>query len=370
MKIAIDARPLVEQPSGVGVYTRNLVTGLARRGVEDLVHLVSNRPVVLPPELPPRCRVHDQRRRIGNWWLQIGCPALLRREKIDVFHGTNFLAPLYSPCPTVVTVHDLTSFLMPRMHAWRNNMVQRLLPAVIRRAARVIAISRQTQQDLMTHLQVPESKIRLVYNGIGEEFKPLVDDEKRRRAVEELHLPDHYFLAVGNLERRKNLTGLLRGFAKFSRNNGNGYRLVLVGQDGPGAEEIRLLYRQLGLGERVIFLGYLDRDRLPVVYGQARALVFPSAYEGFGLPAVEAMACGTPVIASDRSGLAEVVGEAGLRVAPGDTDALATRLAEVAGDDHLRERLSAAGIERAARFSWEQFTDQTLAVYREAAEER
>jgi len=366
MKVAIDARPLVEQPSGVGVYTRNLVTGLARRGVEDLVHLVSNRPVVLPPALPPRCRVHDQRRRVGNWWLQTGCPRLLRRERVDVFHGTNFLAPLVAPCPTVVTVHDLSSFLMPRTHAWRNNLIQRLLPTVIRRAALVIAISRRTKEDLCQILHVPEDKIRLVYNGIGEEFKP-TDEGERRRVAEDLQLPERYFLAVGNLERRKNLAVLLRAFAKFSRNDGRDYRLVLVGQDGPGAEDVRVLYRQLGLGERVIFTGYLDQESLPVVYGQARALVFPSAYEGFGLPAVEAMACGTPVIAAEGSGLAEVVGEAGLRVSPGDVDAWAAKLTEAAGDDRWHVGLAAAGRERAARFTWEQFTDQTLAVYREAA---
>ncbi|NLH49131.1 MAG: glycosyltransferase family 4 protein [Myxococcales bacterium] len=367
--MAIDARAATERPSGVGVYTRNLVAGLAEVGAGDRFRLVSHRAVVLDQPLPEFITVSDPYFPVGNVWLQTVCPLLLRQERVDVFHGANFLAPLRSPCPTVLTIHDLSSFALPWAHHWRNNLIQRLLPAVLRHARRLIAISERTRRDLQERFAVPAEKIRVIPNGINPRYSPVADPTADGAVRARLGLPERYFLHVGTLERRKNLTALLRAFALFCRRRPGDARLVLTGSDGLGAEEIRLLYRQLGLGERVIFTGYVAADDLPALYRAALALVFPSLCEGFGLPAAEAMACGTPVLASADPALFEVAGPAALYAPAGEPAVWAERLAELAGDDALRARLGREGEIRARLYDRTQFAKQTLAVYREAAGE-
>jgi glycosyltransferase involved in cell wall biosynthesis len=368
MRIAIDARAATATPSGVGVYTRNLVAGLAERGGADEFHLLSNRPIGLDAPLPAGFQRHETPHPIGNLWLHTACARYLRRRAIDVFHGTNFLAPLKSPCPTVLTVHDLTSLLLPHLHAWRNNVVQRLLPTAIRRAARVIAVSENTRRDLRERLCVPDEKIRVVYNAIGAAFSPMLPLASLATARRTLDLPAQYFLYVGTLERRKNVTTLLKAFAAFTRRHDNGHHLVLAGNDGPGADEIRLVHRQLGLGDRVRFAGYVDAAHLPALYRLARALVYPSVYEGFGLPPIEAMACGTPVVVADNSALAEVAGPAAWKTPGDDARRLAEQLRELAADDALHAQLANAGPAHARRYSLARFAEETFAVYREAVE--
>jgi len=369
MKVAIDARALTYEPSGVGVYTRTLVQGLAQRDDEDQYLLISNRPVI-SLDLPPHVSVNDHPFPVGNLWLQARCPAILRREKVDLFHGTNFLSPLLAPCPTVLTVHDLSSFLFPKMHTWRNNAVQRLLPAAIRRAKRVIAISENTKRDLIKRLHVPGEKIRVVHNALPENIAR-VDDEAKLQAIRrKLSLPETYFLFVGTLEPRKNLVRLLEAFAAYRNRNGNRTQMVLVGAEGWGGSDVHDAHRRLGLGDTVRFAGYIAQDDLPAVYSLARALVMPSVYEGFGLPAIEAMACGTPVVAAANSGLVEVVGEAALTVDHRNVDQLAQKLMDVDHDADLRERCVQAGLRRAKEFGVERFAADTHAVYREAIGKR
>jgi glycosyltransferase involved in cell wall biosynthesis len=234
----------------------------------------------------------------------------------------------------------------------------------------LIAISQRTRADLITRLGAPDGKIRVIHNAIAERFAPLADETARAEARRRLDLPERYFLYVGALERRKNVTGLLRAFAKFSRANGDGWRLLLAGPEGLGADEARLLHRQLGLNDQARFLGYVPSEDLPAIYALARALVFPSVFEGFGLPPVEAMACGTPAVVADNSALGEIVGDAALKAPHDNADALAARLGELAADDRLWADRSAAGRVRAQRYNLSDFARRTLAVYREAAEER
>ncbi|MHA1568037.1 MAG: glycosyltransferase family 4 protein [Alphaproteobacteria bacterium] len=369
MKIAIDARAVTDEASGVGVYTRTLIRGLAGRDDGDQYHLVSNRRVHLPADLPENFRILQEPHHIGNFWLQWQCPGLLRREGVEVFHGTNFLAPLRSPCPTVLTVHDLSSLLFPRLHTRRNNLVQRLLPRAVKRARLVIAISENTKRDLIEHLRVPPEKIRLVYNAPAENFGPAVDEAYQQAVIKRLSLPERYFLFVGTLEPRKNVTRLLEAFARYSRLHENGTKLLLVGSEGWGSRDVRKTHRQLGLGERVRFVGYVDHADLPAVYRQAKALVMPSVYEGFGLPIVEAMACGTPVIAAANSALAEVAGDAAVLIDPDDAAGLAESLIALSSDERVRERCVQAGLAQAGRFSLAAFAEATHRVYREALED-
>nr|HPM77756.1 glycosyltransferase family 1 protein [bacterium] len=304
MKIAVDARALSGEPSGVGIYTRTLIAGLGRQQTNDEYLLLSNRAIEIDDPLPANIFRHERSYPIGNIWLQQRCPRLLKQERVDLFHGTNFLAPLLSPCPTVLTVHDLSSFLFPKLHTRRNNFIQRLLPACIRRAAAVIAISENTRRDLIEHLHVPAEKIQLIHNA------PMPYFSEESTAASDIDLPLEYFLFVGTLEPRKNLTRLLAALARTKTQT----PLLIVGADGWGGDEVRREYQRLGLGDRVRFLGYLAHHRLPAVMRRAQALLMPSIYEGFGLPVLEAMSCGTPVLAAANSSLAEVTGEAALLV--------------------------------------------------------
>ena len=368
MRIAIDVRAATRQPSGVGIYTRTLVAALARREEDDRYLLLSNRPVQLETQLPDNFDVLDQPYPIGNLWLQTHCPTILRRQNIDVFHGTNFLAPLRGSCPVVLTIHDLSSFLFPELHTWRNNLVQRSLPWMIKRAARIIAISENTKRDLISHLHAPEEKIRVVHNACPPCFEIPDDRATRERIKRELHLPERYFLFVGTLEPRKNLGFLLEAFARFTERNAGATKLVLAGTDGWGSQEIRAKHQRLGLGERVVFTGYIEQSKLPAVYRGAQALIMPSVYEGFGLPLVEAMTCGTPVVAAANSALPEVVGDAAVLVDNHDVQQLAEMLVLIDQDETVRIKHSQAGLELAKRFRLDNFAAATYEVYREAVE--
>jgi len=360
MKIAVDARALSGEPSGVGIYTRTLLAGLARRQTDDEYLLLSNRAIEIDDPLPVNFKRHDRGYPIGNVWLQQRAPRLLKQERAVLFHGTNFLAPLLSPCPTVLTVHDLSSFLFPQLHTRRNNFIQRLLPACIRRAAAVIAISENTRRDLIEHLRVPAEKIRLIHNA------PMPYFSEESSAAPDVELPPEYFLFVGTLEPRKNLARLLAALARAKTQT----PLLIVGADGWGSDEVRREYQRLGLGERVRFLGYLAHHRLPAVMRRAQALLMPNRFEGFGLPVLEAMTCGTPVLAAANSSLAEVTGDAALLVDHRDVAGMAGLLDKLASDDTLRSHYSRLGKARAEFFSLEKMARATYEVYREVVEKR
>jgi glycosyltransferase involved in cell wall biosynthesis len=368
--VAIDARAADRRPSGVGIYTRTLISSLAAHDGDNSYLLVSNRPVFLSNALPSNMQVIEEAHSVGNLWLQIQCPRLLRRLGADIFHGPNFLAPLFAPCPTVLTIHDLSSFLFPKLHTVRNNLVQRLLPAAIRRAARVVAISENTKRDLIQHLHVPEEKIRVAPNALPPgvsrvEDKRVLDDTRRR-----YELPDRFFLFVGTLEPRKNIPRLLDAFALFARRDEGQTHLVLVGEHGWGAQEVLAHHRRLQLGDRVRFLGYVDHGELPSLYSLARALIMPSVYEGFGLPVLEAMACGAPVLAAENSGLAETAGDAALTCHHDDVERMAELMSVLDRDEELRARLAEKGRERAKQFAPRTFVEAMQQVYRETLESR
>lgn len=370
MKIAIDARAATEKPSGVGLYTRTLVESLARRPLDgDDYYLLSNRPIHLPSMPSESFHLLSERHPVGNLWLQARCPALLREKAVDVFHGTNFLAPLRCSCPVVITVHDLSSFLFPWMHTIRNNAVQRLLPMNIKRADLVIAISQNTKHDLIKHLRVPEKKIRVIPNAPATYFSAKIDKTQLEQTKKSLSLPDRFFLFVGTLEPRKNVVRLLEAYARFQKKDGAKTKLVLVGEDGWGSHEVYRHYRKLGLGDNVRFLGYQDHQLLAEMYRLSRAVIMPSVYEGYGLPAMEAMACGTPVIAANNSGLAEVVGDAALLVKHRDVDQLAEFMHLLDSDDSVHKLYAKKARSRAKAFRTDAFAEATFQVYREAVEE-
>jgi glycosyltransferase involved in cell wall biosynthesis len=294
-------------------------------------------------------------------WEQMLQPFAAGRERLDLLHGLAFVSPLVCPCPTVVTVHDLSFALFPELFRGANGAYLRLFTRIsCRRATRIIAVSENTRADVMRLYGVPGERVQAVPEGVRPVFHPRSAAEiaEFRRARS---LPNHFVLFVGTLEPRKNLATLIEAFSKISN-----VKLVLVGGKGWYYDQIFASVERLGLNDRVILAGYVPNSDLPLWYNAADAFVFPSRYEGFGLPVLEAMACGTPTVTSTASSLPEVAGDAALTVAPDDVDALADALHRALTDTALRQELRAKGIARAAKFTWEETARRTVAVYHQA----
>ena len=364
MRIAIDARLWAEPRSGIGRYTRSLTEHLLRLAPEERWVLYTDRPP--GPALPGaevRCLPWPQRLVWSLWH----APRDLRKRPVDVFHGvTGFELPGRGPWALVTTVHDLVPFrlpaLVPARHRWA---VRCLLGGALRRAHRVIAVSETTRGEILARYRLPPARVVVVPEAAAPHFVPLPPPALAAvRARYGLVRP--YVLFVGYLEPKKNLDVLLAAVARLRRARAWGEtELVVVGAPGWGADPARRA-QALGLDGAVRFVGAAPDADLPALYGGALAFAFPSLWEGFGLPVLEAMAAGAPVVASNRGALPEVTAGAALLVEPAP-EPLADALAGLLADPALRERLRAAGLARAAAFSWERTARETLAVYRAAA---
>ncbi|MBK8988115.1 MAG: glycosyltransferase family 4 protein [Chloroflexi bacterium] len=300
-------------------------------------------------------------------WEQLAWPWQAWRRKLDALHSMAFVTPLFSPCPTIVTVYDLSFLHFPQQFP----TLQRLYLSSqtgrsCRQARRVITISEASRQDVHRFFGVPLDHIAVIYPGVDGLYRPLPPEEVaafRRRK----QLPARFALHVGTLQPRKNIPTLLDAFAQLPDHN---LHLVLAGGKGWLFDEIFRRVQALGLAERVHFPGYVPDEELPLWYNAADLFVFPSVYEGFGMPVVEAMACGTPVVASNSSSIPEAVGPAGLLFDPHHAAALADRMATVLDDPALSARMRQQGMVHAAQFSWEQAGRQTAVLYRQVLQSR
>ncbi len=309
-------------------------------------------------------------------WEQVVQPFALRKERVDLLHALAFVTPLLSPCPMVVTIYDLSFLLYPesfkRFKRFYLGLFTRLSA---RRARRIIAISESTKRDVVRLLGVPPEKVEVIYCGIDEAFRPLAPlppqswGERGEVAAfrSKRGLPERFILFVGTIEPRKNVTRLIEAFAdlRFAICD---LRLVIGGAKGWFYQDVFARVEELGLEGQVMFPGYIPVSELPLWYNAAELFVYPSLYEGFGLPPLEAMACGTPVITANTSSLPEVVGEAGLTVDPLDVEGLAKAMRRVLGDEALRQEMRKRGLQRARGFSWTKTAQETVQVYQRAME--
>jgi glycosyltransferase involved in cell wall biosynthesis len=293
-------------------------------------------------------------------WEQAAWPWQARRDGLTLMHSMAFATPRLAPCPVVVTIYDLSFIHQPESFpAAQRRYLMHETAYSCAHAARLITISRSGRDDVAAHYGVEPERIDVVTPGVGAAYRPLptaeVDAFRRRQG-----LPDVFLLHVGTLQPRKNILVLLEALARLGRPD---VPLVLVGGKGWFYDTIEARVAALGLGRQVRFAGYADDEELPLWYNAATALVFPSLYEGFGLPIVEALACGVPVVAASTSSLPEAGGDVALYFDPHDPDALAGQLAAVLDDPAARERARMAGPAHAARFSWAQAGRDTAAVY-------
>jgi glycosyltransferase involved in cell wall biosynthesis len=308
-----------------------------------------------------------ERRSVRIVWEQLVWPWQAWRQKLDLLHSMAFVTPIFSPCPAIVTVYDL-SFLhfperFPRLQRW---YLTSQTGRSCRQARRVITISESGRQDVHQFFGVPLPNIEVVYPGVDALYRPLAAAEVDAFRQRE-HLPERFVLHVGTLQPRKNIPTLLEAFAQLPDPD---LHLVLAGGKGWLFDEIFRRVQALGLEKRVRFTGYVADEELPLWYNAATLFVFPSVYEGFGMPVVEAMACGAPVVASRSSSIPEAAGTAGLMFDPHDAADLADRMASVLNDPALSARMQQQGKEHAAKFSWEHAGRQTAVIYRQVLQSK
>jgi glycosyltransferase involved in cell wall biosynthesis len=373
MHVVLDARYISRRQSGVGAYAQRLITGLA--AIDQVNHytcLVAAEGPGLPVSraniaaAPTRVSFEDHLR--GDLWLLGYLPFRLRALRTDVYHGPAvFLPHVKLGYGTVVTIHDLVSFLFPQTVPRKYSLYMRLMTRLAARSAdRIIAVSHATKADLVQILGVPPGKIVVIHEAVGPEFSRPPSPAAIADVIRRYGLHSPYCLFVGNLEPRKNLPGLIQAFAQVRRRLGAAGRstqLVLAGTRAWLHAGIFRAVEEHGLGAAVVFTDYVPLADLPALYAGATCFVFPSLYEGFGLPVLEAMAAGAPVVAARAGSIPEVAGDAAVLVdasAPGE---LASAIEAVLTDAGLRERLIARGRARAATFEWNTVARETRAVY-------
>lgn len=381
MRIGIDATALPSRPVGAGNYIIQLIRAMAGRNMDDesipdgnqlkglnLVVFVQrsrlellnveetpNLHLIVTPDLSPFMRLI---------WEQISFPMLANNQRLDLLHSLHYTMPVAYPGRTVVTFHDMTFFLYPHHHTLPKRFFFRFFIRLsARKAVALIADSESTRQDTIRLVGVSPGKIFTAPLGVTQEFRQIPDKTIHQQVRQKYQLPEHFMLFVGTIEPRKNLPILLQAYASVADQMQH-HHLVVVGPKGWMVEAISRQTGQLSISDKVNFTGYVEQDDLPLIYNLADVFIYPSAYEGFGLPVLEAMACGTPVITSNVSSMPEIVGEAGVLIAPNNTHALAQAMVELINDPIARQRLSIKGQERAAAFSWKRTAEKTIAVYR------
>ena len=304
-------------------------------------------------------------------WEQLVLPAAALRARLKLLHCPVNVVPLLCPCPSVITIHDLIFLRYPEnFKPAKRRYLTAMTTLSARGAAHVIAVSEATRQDVIELLGVPPGKVTTVHNGVGEQFRPL-SEEARATFAQEKGVQGRVVFYVGTLEPRKNLVTLLRAFsALVEEPDFSDVKLVIGGSKGWYYEEIFATAEALGLtgSGRVRFLGRVPDEELPLWYNIAAVFAYPSIYEGFGLPALEAMSCGTPVVTSDTSCFPEVVGDAGMMVPPGEKGAWTAALRTLLSEPERAAALGLRGLARAAGFSWDKAAAETVEVYRRVLE--
>jgi len=383
MHIGIDYTAAAWQGAGIGRYTRELIRAIVAQGdthryslfyaagglSSDSAYIADLRQICNTHANVRRVPIPLSPRRLTQFWqrLRVPLPIELFTGRLDLLHAPDFVLPP-TRAHTLVTIHDLSFLVHPECA--EPSMVRYLIDAVprgLRRANVILADSQATRNDLARLLAIDPARVELVYPGVEPRFCPLptaTTEPVRRR----LSLPDHFVLFVSTLEPRKNLVRLLEAFAQIVQTDNSNLHLVIAGRRGWLYEDIFAAIDRLQLHARVQLLDYVHDKDLPALYNLAAAFAYPSIYEGFGIPPLEALACGTPTVVADNSSLPEVVADAAVLVSAEDVGSIASGIARVVSDAALRARLRAVGPAQARKFTWEQAAKHVLACYQRAVQ--
>lgn len=361
MKIGISTAFLGNLRAGTWQYTQHLLQGVAPQGG---ITAIDREVRALPGLATPVTTYAGGGDSLAKLvWPNFILPQRAGADGYDLIHCTTPYGT-FMPCAykNIITICDVTPLLFPgahgRMNVWHHRLA---LPAILKRADRIITISECSKRDIVTSYNIPEEKVSVTLLAVDERFRV---DAAAVPGELLASLPYPYILNVGTLEPRKNLDGLIRAFAR-AKQGGMPHALVITGAKGWGESRLAPLIKELGVSASVIFTGFVDDEDLPHLYQGADFFVYPSLYEGFGLPVLEAMACGTPVITSATSSLPEVAGEAALLIEPRSEAELSAAIMRLAGDPDLRQAMGAKGLLQAGRFSWAETSAATLKIYAE-----
>jgi glycosyltransferase involved in cell wall biosynthesis len=373
MKIGIDVSSLLKDRSGIGTYSYNLIKNIFKIDTENEYRLLSYSLKESLKECPsfdnPNVKSYHYRipgKLLLKAWQWFDFPPVdAFLGKIDIFHSTNFLVIPQYKGKKIVTFHDMYFLIEPR-HTERfgGKYFLKTLPEKVKGVDRVIAVSENTKQDAMRFLGVTEERIRVIYEAVDESFRVIEDKDAVSRIKAKYKIEGDYLLFVGTLEPRKNLIRLVEAFTMLKREGRFPFKLVLAGKKGWAIDNLFRKVEDLGIKEEIIFLGYVVPEDLPYLYNGAEVFVFPSLYEGFGLPALEAMGCGIPVLTSKRSALPEITGGAAILVDPMNVEEIAKGIRMLIENVSLRNEMVVKGLQRVKDFSWRRTAEETLRLYR------
>lgn len=368
MRVLVDVTTWVPGRTGIGLYTERLLRAMAAQTPTDELLLASN---LADDDVDVPGRRLGPRMPLRALWMQTAMAAHAVREQPDVAFFPNYVAPLASTiartCPTVVTVHDMAVFLHPETFTFKKRVLQRrLLPSLLRHAHAILTPSDATRRDLLRLLPVDPRRVVAIPLAADPAYHAPIDAHVRAEVRRRFALPDRYLLAVSTLEPRKNLVRLIQAFEQVWPSHQD-VKLILVGGKGWRDDGIAHALRSSSARDGIEALGYVEFEELRALYAEALALCYPSLYEGFGLPVIEAMACGAPVLVSRGSSLDEVAGDAALQVDPMRTDEIADGMRRLLQEPALRSELSDKGRAQAATFSWDRTARRTRDVFARVA---
>lgn len=368
MRIGVKISPLTVLRAGIPNYIFNLLGALAVEDLENEYFLYTCRPLPMDPGLPERFRVVRVRFPSPHLqlWYQAGLPLRMKRDRLDLFHDPVYPLPFLLPVPGVITVHDISNYTDPGVHSFRSAMAAKLYPRHLRKARRIITDSFFTASELARLFPWTSGKTDVIHLGVSDVFRPVEDPAVLEAVSIKYGLPSPFLLFLGTLEPRKNLDRLLEAYASSCERIP--HSLVIAGGLGWKYEKLLQRISSHSAAERIHLTGFVEEADLPAILSMAEFMIYPSLLEGFGLPILEAMACGTPVVTSNVSSMPEIAGDAACFVDPLSVASIAGGIEAMASDEALRRKLSAKGLERASLFSWRRTARKTLEVYRKAVQ--
>jgi len=358
-KIGIDARELIKgRFTGIARFLLNFLRYAPKTRSHWEFVIFGNQNTFFQTDFPNMKKIIIPERST-IFWDQMALPRCLKNEKIDVFFSPYYKTPIFSPCPTVITIHDIIPFIKsgnPLLKSWSVFMAKK--------AKKIITVSSHSKKDIMDFFKIRKQKIEVIYECAGKTFGIRRKDEVEK-AKTKYGIKGKYIFYVGNFKTHKNVDGLLRAYARIAAEFQNEFSFVIGGGDMKNLPRIKKLSQKLGIRQKTIFPGFIDENDLPSIYTGAEIFAFPSFYEGFGLPPLEAMACGTPVIASNRTSLPEILGDAAVLINPEDPDKIARAMEKLFTDGKLTETLRDKGLEKTKEFSQSKMGEKILSIFEE-----
>lgn len=375
-RIGIDARLFgTALAVGIGRYTEELIRNLVGLDKDNKYHIFLSKSAAENfPIYAPNLSKTGVDFSHYSYSEQFKYPIILKKTDLDLIHYTNFNSPIFfTSIPSVATIHDLTLWFFPGrgQKSWFRRMIYRLvIKRTCENAKRIIAITKKTKQDIVELLGINPEKITVIYEAVPSNYKVVNNDQKIKKLKHKFNISKPYVMYVGQWREHKNIVRMIRAFSLLSRRYGVDYQLVMVGRVDNRYPQVMATIKELGLTNQVVFTGYVPDSELPYIYNGAEFFVWPSLYEGFGLPPLEAMACGVPVVSSNASCMPEVLGDAAYYFDPLSVEAIAKAMADVASSYALKRELRLKGLRQAKKYSFEKATKQTSNIYKQVLNDK